>query len=112
MEINGTFQYNQTNDLPRLGWVEQVNRHIASASVVLRAGLSWIFNLGLQPDMPFYLKGNLAMVNRVAFVSLLLALPGSFVLLLVGIDHPFSLMVSGVLTLWLIRALDAARRVQ
>jgi predicted signal transduction protein with EAL and GGDEF domain len=91
--------------------VEQVSAQIASAGVILRAGISWFFNLGIQQEMPFYLRNNLALINRVSFVCLLLSLPGSFILMLAGFNHPLSLLVSGVVILSLILALNAAHLV-
>jgi diguanylate cyclase (GGDEF)-like protein len=99
-----------TDDLPRIAFVERVSTQIASTRVVLGAVLSWLFELGIMADMPFYLKKNLALINRVTFISLLMAFPGSFVLLLVGFDHTFSLLVVGTLVLCLILGLAGAKQ--
>lgn len=93
-------------------WMEQISAQLSIALAILRASISWVFELGIQPDMPFYQRKNLALINRASFVSLLLALPGSFLLLLVRFDHPFSLLLSGVFMLCLILALNGARQVE
>ena len=95
-----------TEKLPPIAIVERVSAQIASTGVVLGAVLSWLFELGIRAEMPFYLKKNLALINRVTFISLLMAFPGSFVLLLVGFDHTFSLLVVGTLVLCLILGLS------
>ena len=77
---------------------------------MLGASLGWLFELGIKAEMPFYLKKNLALINRVAFISLLMAFPGSFVLLLVGFDHTFSLLVVGTLVLCLILGMAGAKQ--
>jgi diguanylate cyclase (GGDEF)-like protein len=112
MELNSSFQYPNFKDLPHQGLMERISTQIASADTVFRAGLSWVFGLGIQAEMPFYLKNNLALINRLSFISLLLALPGSFILMLAGFDHSLTLMLSGVLVCSLILALNAAHLVQ
>ena len=92
--------------------MDKVSAQLASARVVFRAGMSWVFTLGIQADMPFYQAKNLALINRVTFASLLLLLPGSFMLMLVGFDHPLSLLVCGALTLSLIMVLNYHHQVQ
>ena len=92
--------------------MDKVSAQLASARVVFRAGMSWVFTLGIQADMPFYQAKNLALINRVTFASLLLLLPGSFMLMLVGFDHPLSLLVCGALTLSLIMVLNYNHQVQ
>jgi len=92
--------------------LDKVSAQLASARVVFRAGMSWVFTLGIQADMPFYQAKNLALINRVTFASLLLLLPGSFMLMLVGFDHPLSLLVCGALTLSLIMVLNYNHQVQ
>jgi len=79
---------------------------------VLSACLGWVFELGINPEMPFYQKKNLALINRVSFVSLLLALPGTLFLILMGFGHPFSLLVSGVVTVCLILGFNGAKHVE
>jgi diguanylate cyclase (GGDEF)-like protein len=95
------------------GWnaLKKISSQLATVHVVFQAVINWIFNLGIQPDMPFYQAKNLALINRASFASLILALPGSFLLLWVGFDRPFSLLVCGVLTLCLILALNVAHQV-
>jgi diguanylate cyclase (GGDEF)-like protein len=48
----------------------------------------------------------------VSFISLLMALPGTFLLILMGFGHPFSLLVSGVLAACLILAFNAVKHVE
>lgn len=93
-------------------WMEQINGQISSTHSVLRACMGWVFALGVTPEMPFYQKKNLALINRVAFISMLLALPGTFLLILLGISHPFSVLLMGVLMGCAILALNGARRVK
>ena len=113
MELrNSLTSYIPTEDLPQQAWAEQIKRSLSSAQVVLRASIGWVFELGITPAMPFYQKKNLALINRVSFISLLMALPGTFLLILMGFGHPFSLLVSGVLAACLILALNGAKRVE
>jgi diguanylate cyclase (GGDEF)-like protein len=113
MELrNNLTNYLPKNELPLQAWLEQTSLFISSAQVVLRAGLGWIFELGIDPDMPFYQKKNLALINRVSFISLLMALPGTFLLILMGFGHPFSLLVNGVLAACLILAFNGAKLVE
>ncbi len=100
------------NDQQQALVAQHAATQLASAGVALQSGLSWIFTLGIRPDMPFYVQKNLALINRVVFISLILALPGSFLLLLVGFDHSLSLLVSGTTALCLILVLNRARRVE
>jgi diguanylate cyclase (GGDEF)-like protein len=109
---NSLTPYSPSKDLPGWSALEKVSSQLVSAQVVLQTGISWIFTLGIQPDMPFYRIRNLALINRVSFAGLLMALPGTFLLLMVGFDHPVSLLVSGVLMLCLILTLNGARKVQ
>lgn len=104
--------YLNSEKLPRQAWLAQTCLFISSAQVVLRAGLGWVFELGINSEMPFYQKKNLALINRVAFISLLMALPGTFLLLLMGFSHPFSLLVSGVLVACLVLSFNAAKHVE
>jgi diguanylate cyclase (GGDEF)-like protein len=113
MELrNSLARYIPTEDQPHQRWVEQASVFISSAQVELRAGLGWVFDLGITTEMPFYQKKNLALINRVTFVSLLMALPGTFLLILMGFAHPFSLLVSGMLIGCLILVLNGAKRVE
>ena len=113
MELRNSIRsYLPTEELPRQAWLEQTSLFISSSQVVLRAGLGWVFELGINSEMPFYQKKNLALINRVSFISLLLALPGTFLLILMGFSHPFSLLVSGLLVGCLILALNGAKHVE
>jgi len=107
MESRNTIpQFLSTSDQPHGVWMQQVTGQLASTFLVIRAGISWIFELGIRPEMPFYLRKNLGLINRVTFVSLLLALPASFLLLLARFDHPVSLLVSGTVALCAILVLN------
>ncbi len=113
MELrNSITSYNPTEGIPRQAWLEQTSLFISSAHLVLRAGLGWVFELGINADMPFFQTKNLALINRVTFISLLMALPGTFLLILMGFGHPFSLMVSGVLVACLVLAFNGAKHVE
>jgi diguanylate cyclase (GGDEF)-like protein len=113
MELRSSIvSYLPNEELPRQAWLEQTSLFITSAHVVLRAGLSWVFELGINPEMPFYQKKNLALINRVSFIGLLMALPGTFLLILMGFGHPISLLVSGVLAACLVLALNGAKHVE
>ena len=92
-------------------WTGQVSTQLSSTQSVLRACLGWVAELGIQPDMPFYQKKNLAMINAAAFSSLLLAMPGTFLLIILGFGHPFSLLIVGVLAACLTLVFNGARRV-
>lgn len=98
MELRNSLpRYVSTEDQAHHLWVEKASLFISSAQVELRAGLSWVFDLGVTSEMPFYQKKNLALINRITFLSLLMAFPGTFLLILMGFAHPFSLLVSGML---------------
>ena len=98
---------------PKLSlWLENLPARFAASLVVVRACVNWVFELGINPEMPFYQKKNLALINRVSFVSLLSALPGTLLLILMGFGHPFSLLVTGVLAICLILGLNAAKQVE
>ena len=113
MEMRHSITYSiPTDDLTPLLYLEKVSTEVTSGMMVVRAGMGWVFELGLQPNMPFYQKKNLRLINQASFISLLLALPGSFLLLLEGFNHPISLLVSGVIALCLILALNAFGKVQ
>ncbi len=109
---NSLTSHARFEDLPGWNILEKATDQVASAHIVLMAGLNWIFMLGIQSEMPFYQNRNLAMINRVSFTSLLLALPGSFLLMLAGFEHTVSLLVSGVLIFSLILTLNYTRQVQ
>jgi diguanylate cyclase (GGDEF)-like protein len=112
MQLNTTTEYPVFKEVQQPAWMERLGTQVASASEAFRLGLVWLFDLGIQPEMPFYLKNNLGLINRVTFFSLLLSLPGSFVLMLMGFDHPLTLLVVSVLVLCSILGLNAARQVQ
>ena len=109
---NSIASYLPTNALPHRDWLERTSEFLSSAHIGLRAGIGWVFELGINPDMPFYQKKNLALINRVSFLSLLLALPGTFLLILMGFGHPYSLLISGVLTACLVLSLNGAKQVE
>ena len=113
MEWRDTFNhFNPTEDLPHSMRVSWFSERLLSALIILRAGTQWIYELGVRSEMPFYQKKSVALINRMSFLCLLLALPGSFMLLLVGYDHPFSLLVTGVLMVCLILALNGVQQVE
>ena len=113
MELrNSLARYIPTDELPRQPWMEQAAQLLSSSQVALGAGFNWIFNLGITSDMPFHQKKNLALINRVSFVCLLMAFPGTFLLILMGFNHPVSLLVSGMLVGCSILALNGARQVK
>lgn len=97
-----------------LAWnvLEKATNQLASARIVLVAGLTWISTLGIQAEMPFYQTRNLRLINWVSFASLLLALPGSFLLMLAGFEHTFSLLVCGLLIFSVILTLNFTHLVQ
>jgi diguanylate cyclase (GGDEF)-like protein len=101
-----------SEDFPVWQILDKASSRLASARAVLLAGMNWIFTLGVRPEAPFYQIKNLALINRVSFASLLLALPGSFLLLLAGFGHTFSLLISGLLILSLILAFNGTHHVQ
>jgi diguanylate cyclase (GGDEF)-like protein len=109
---NSINHYLRVEDLNLSHWLEQLSARLASALVVLRGCINWVFELGISSEMPFYQKKNLALINRVSFVSLLLALPGTLFLFLMGFGHPFSLLVCGVLLVCLILGLNGAKHVE
>jgi diguanylate cyclase (GGDEF)-like protein len=94
------------DDFPGIQLLDKAFAQIASERVVLMAGMNWVFSLGIAPDLPFYQIKNLALINRLSFLSLLLALPGSCLLLLAGFEHTLILMVSGILLSCVILALN------
>jgi diguanylate cyclase (GGDEF)-like protein len=113
MELRNSFaRYVTTEDQPLLSWVGRAFMFLSSAQVELRAGLAWLFDLGITADMQFYQRKNLALINRVTFLSLLMALPGTFLLILLGFTHPFSLLASGMLVCCSILVLNGAKLVE
>jgi diguanylate cyclase (GGDEF)-like protein len=112
MELRGTLTRNhQADSQVRQPLLEQTSLLLSSAQVELRAGLGWVFELGITPDLPLHHRKNLAMINRVTFTSLLLALPGTFLLILMDFTHPFSLLLCGVVTASLVLTLNGVRRI-
>ena len=113
MEARNTItQSLPAEDLYQVVWLQRISAHLASAFFVLRAAISWIFELGISSEMSFYQKKNLALINRVSFISLLLALPGTFLLILMGFSHSFILMAGGLLSSFLVLSLNCARKVE
>ena len=113
MELrNSLTRYGATEDQPLHPWVERASVFISSAQVELRAGLGWVFDLVSQPKLSSNQKKNLALINRVTFLSLLMAFPGTFVLILLGFTHAFSLLLSGMIVSCSILALNAVKRVE
>ena len=109
---NSLTSHARFEDLRAWNVLEKATNQLASARVVLLAGLTWISTLGIQAEMPFYQTRNLRLINLVSFTSLLLALPGSFLLMAAGFDHTFSLLVCGLLIFSLILTLNYTRQVQ
>jgi diguanylate cyclase (GGDEF)-like protein len=91
--------------------MERIYSQLSSTQSVLWACISWIFMLGITPEMPFFQQVSLALINRVSFISLLLALPGAFLLILMDFGHPISLLVFVVLLGCLTLGLNGAKRV-
>ncbi len=97
MEARKIIQANvPAQSLSHADWLNRLLGCLASALAELHAGLSWIFELGILPGMPFHQRKNLALINRVAFGGLLSVFPGVFLLMFLGFSHPFSLLVCGV----------------
>jgi len=113
MEWSNNINHNiSAEDLNPTPMMKQISTGLSSSLNVMHACIGWVFELGISPKMPFYQKKNLALINRVSFFSLLLALPGTFLLIVMGFGHPFSLLVIGVLTACLILGLNGARCVE
>jgi diguanylate cyclase (GGDEF)-like protein len=113
MELRHSFaRYVTTNDQPLQPWVERAFVFLSSAQVELRAGLAWVFYLGITAEMQFYQRKNLGLINRITFLSLLMALPGTFLLILLGFTHPFSLLLCGMLVSCSILALNGVKLVE
>lgn len=109
---NSITSYNPTDDFASQAWVEKISLSVASTQAIMREGLGWIFSLGIETSMPFYQRFNLALMNRIAFASLLLSFPGTFLLMLLGFTHPYSQLMGGMLVACLVLGLNAARRVE
>jgi len=104
--------YTNNKELNPSAWMEQISTQISTTQTVLRTCVGWVFELGTSPKMSFYQKKNLAMINIIAFVSLLLALPGTFLLMLMGFNHTFSLLICTSFASCLILGFNGARRVE
>jgi diguanylate cyclase (GGDEF)-like protein len=104
--------YTATQESAPSPWMEHIASQLSSTQSVLRACLSWVFELGIAPEMSFYQKKNLALINTAAFGSLLMAMPMTFMLILMGFGHPFSLLISSVLWACLILGFNGAQRVE
>ena len=112
MEYRHTLtQYHPADPLPRKPLLEHTALFISSAQAELSAGLGWVFELGVSPSLPLHRQKNLVLINFATFTSLLLALPGTFLLILMGFSHPFSLLFSSVITGCLILTFNALHRV-
>ncbi len=109
---NSLNSYTPTEELARQPWVEKLSLGISSTQTAMWEVLGWLFNLGSSPGMPFYEQKNLTLRNCFSFVSLLLAFPGTFLLMLFSFAHPFSLLVCGMLAASLVLGLDGARQVE
>jgi diguanylate cyclase (GGDEF)-like protein len=107
---NSLTPYNPTEELSVQPWVEKISTFLTSANEVMRLSLGWVFELGISTEMPLHQKKNLSLINRVTFTSLLMAFPGTFLLMLMGIAHPFSLLISGVLVACIVLTLNGARQ--
>ncbi len=107
---NSLASRNISGMLPAPVWAGQLKSRLSLANVALNAGTAWMFELGILPGMPLYQQQNLRLINRAAFLGLLMALPGSFSLWLAGFDHPISLMVSALLVLLAILLLNALHK--
>ena len=92
--------------------MEQISNQLTSTHTILRACMGWVFELGISPEMPFYLQKNLVLINCLCFISMLLSFPGTFMLILIGFEHPFSLLISVVLLACLILGLNGAKQVE
>jgi diguanylate cyclase (GGDEF)-like protein len=92
------------------GWMDRIYGQFSSIPSVLKICIGWIFELGISPGMPYYQKAGLTLINRSAFIGLLLALPGTFLLILMGFSHPLGLLLAGVLVGSLTLGLNGAKR--
>ena len=91
-------------------WADHLSSQLSTTQSVLRECLGWVVELGITAELQFFQKKNLALINGIAFSSLMLAMPGTFVLIVMGFSHPFSLLISIVTLSCLILSLNAARR--
>jgi diguanylate cyclase (GGDEF)-like protein len=111
MEVPRTLDpYSPQDLLPRQPVLEQTASFFSSAQAELRAGLGWLFELGGNSSLPLHHQTNLVLINCATFASLLLALPGTLLLLLMGFSHPFSLLFSCVFTGCLVLAFNGVNR--
>jgi diguanylate cyclase (GGDEF)-like protein len=105
-------QYLTHKDLSSTPWMQQISYQLSSTQTILRTCVGWIVDLGVSPNMPFIQRKTLALINATAFISLILALPGTFMLILMGFNHSFSLLISGVLAACLILGFNGARKIE
>jgi diguanylate cyclase (GGDEF)-like protein len=92
-------------------WMDRINSQISSTCSVIKLSIGWIFELGISPGMPYYHQAGLSLINRAAFIGLLSALPGTFLLILMGFAHPLGLLLTGVFVGSLTLGLNGAKRV-
>ncbi len=107
--INHTLASKQ---LSTTAWTGHIASQLSSTHSVLRACLGWVVELGINPNMAAYQKKCLALITTSAFASLIMALPGTLILILMGFGHPFSLLISGVVCACLILGLSGAKCVE
>jgi diguanylate cyclase (GGDEF)-like protein len=109
MAVNQYLNHKDLSSTPRM---QQISSQLSSTQTILRTCVGWIVDLGVSPSMPFLQRKTLALINATAFTSLILALPGTFMLILMGFNHSFSLLISGVLAACLILSFNGARKVE
>jgi diguanylate cyclase (GGDEF)-like protein len=91
-------------------WMDRIYSQLLSTHLVIKITIGWIFELGITPGMPYYQQAGLSLINRAAFTGLLLALPGTFLLILMGFSHPLGLLLAGLLVESLTLGLNGAKR--
>jgi diguanylate cyclase (GGDEF)-like protein len=92
-------------------WMDYIYNQLSSTHSVLKTTMGWLFELGISPGMPYYQQAAISLTNRAAFIGLLLALPGTFLLILMGFSHPLGLLLTGVFVGSLTLGLNGIRRV-
>jgi diguanylate cyclase (GGDEF)-like protein len=103
--------YNLNENLTTQPRLERLTALIAQVHGTLAASLGWLFTLGVSADMAQYQKKNLALANRLSFLAVMLAFPGTFLLMLLGFGHPLGVLFSGMVVAGGVLALNGARRV-
>jgi diguanylate cyclase (GGDEF)-like protein len=93
-------------------WAGKLSMQLSDTQSALRACIGWVIELGISSEMQLYQQKNLALINTAAFAGLLLALPVTFVLMVMGFGHPFSLLISGITTCCLLLAFNGAGQVE